>query len=472
MKSHVNKNTPIFNFISLILAEKNKQIKENILLGNLSFPKVLFFPLKRVNKFKTDTHEEFLKNLERQKQLLIVREEKEYLQKKIMKTDNKILSIKKYDSIINKRYSSLSSNNSGDTSKSNSKNSSPDNISYKKTIKTIKLQNNSKKKSYDNQITAISNNFNVSKSQNICSLPSLSKEKKKYKIYQMDVKPIQIKVYRSNSKVYNHEKEEKLEKNAKAFIKRINNSKKNMLKVMKKKRDYFSLKLKKEIDKLEKQKKNREDEYFKNLEQKQRDHWGLSNENNSRVNKENEKNKGGKKYHYYSPAQNLRMLQHFTKDLLNFNSELYYNNNVPDLNQYQNLLMAFNNNNINNNYYFEDIAIEKTLDNENKQKIISYINESEDEKIPSYNYINDIIKNEEFKENTNSEVNISLSKQFTDGRNNISSFPGSNISNNNISNIDNSIRKHLYYFNEPKYENDINNKNNYDRIKKKLNLNK
>ena len=110
----------------------------------------------------------------------------------------------------------------------------------------------------------------------------------------MDVKPIQIKVFRSNSKVNNHEKEEKLEKNAKAFIKRINNSKKNMLNIIKKRRDYYSLKLKNEIDKLEKQKKTREDEYFNDLESKQRDHWGLY-ENNNKPNKENEKNKGGKK---------------------------------------------------------------------------------------------------------------------------------------------------------------------------------
>ena len=463
MKSHVNQNTPIFNFISLILAEKNKQIKENILLGNLSLPKILFFPLNRINKFKTDIHEEFLQNLEREKQLLIVREEKEYLQKKISNTDNKILSIKKYDSIMNNRYKSLSSNIS-------SKNSSPNYIPHKGKTKLIKLQNNNKKNSsYDNQITAVPNNFTVSKSQNICSLPSLSKDKKKYKIYQMDVKPIQIKVFRSNSKVNNHEKEEKLEKNAKAFIKRINNSKKNMLNIIKKRRDYYSLKLKNEIDKLEKQKKTREDEYFNDLESKQRDHWGLY-ENNNKPNKENEKNKGGKKYHYYSPAQNLKMLHNFTKDLLNFNSELYYNNNVPDLNQYQNLLVAFNN--INNNYYFNDAVIENTSENENKQKIVSQINENTDERFQGYNNINNFIKNEEFKENTNTDVNISLSKQFTEGKNNISSFPGSNISNNNISSIDSSMRKNLYYFNEPRYENDINNKYNNDRIKQKLNLNK
>ena len=364
---------------------------------------------------------------------------------------------------MNNRYKSLSSNIS-------SKNSSPNYIPHKGKTKLIKLQNNNKKNSsYDNQITAVPNNFTVSKSQNICSLPSLSKDKKKYKIYQMDVKPIQIKVFRSNSKVNNHEKEEKLEKNAKAFIKRINNSKKNMLNIIKKRRDYYSLKLKNEIDKLEKQKKTREDEYFNDLESKQRDHWGLY-ENNNKPNKENEKNKGGKKYHYYSPAQNLKMLHNFTKDLLNFNSELYYNNNVPDLNQYQNLLVAFNN--INNNYYFNDAVIENTSENENKQKIVSQINENTDERFQGYNNINNFIKNEEFKENTNTDVNISLSKQFTEGKNNISSFPGSNISNNNISSIDSSMRKNLYYFNEPRYENDINNKYNYDRIKQKLNLNK
>ena len=43
------------------------------------------------------------------------------------------------------------------------------------------------------------------------------------------LKPIQIKSFKSNSKVNNHETEERLEKNAKAFIQKLNNNKKNVL---------------------------------------------------------------------------------------------------------------------------------------------------------------------------------------------------------------------------------------------------
>ena len=96
----LNPNIPISNFINAILTEKNKQIKENILLGNISFNSVLFYSKENEeNTFKTPSHISFLNNLNRQKQLQEVREEKANLEKKVNMVDNQLLSMK-YDSII------------------------------------------------------------------------------------------------------------------------------------------------------------------------------------------------------------------------------------------------------------------------------------------------------------------------------------------------------------------------------------
>lgn len=79
----LNPNTPLSNFIYTIINEKNKQIKENILLGNINFPKILIYSTRNEeNTFKSNSHIAFLNNLDKQKQLSEVREEKANLEKK------------------------------------------------------------------------------------------------------------------------------------------------------------------------------------------------------------------------------------------------------------------------------------------------------------------------------------------------------------------------------------------------------
>ena len=93
-----NPNTPLSNFIYTIINEKNKQIKENILLGNITFPKILFYSKTRgENIFKTDSHINFLNNLNTKKHLIDVQEEKSNLEKKVNLADNQLLSIKNYN---------------------------------------------------------------------------------------------------------------------------------------------------------------------------------------------------------------------------------------------------------------------------------------------------------------------------------------------------------------------------------------
>ena len=115
------------------------------------------------------------------------------------------------------------------------------------------------------------------------------------------------------------------------------------------------------------------------------------------------------------------MLKNISKDLLNFNSELYYNNNMPDILQYQILLAPLYNNNV-----------------MNKNSSTRMLNFDEMDNLRNIN-------------NTNLE-----SVEMTNG-DIVGNTSNNNYSNrNDESNIDNSFnKKHLYYFNEPKYENEL-----------------
>jgi hypothetical protein len=254
--------------------------------------------------------------------------------------------------------------------------------------------------------------------------------------------------------------EEKLEKNAKAFIKKINNYKKNLLAKINKKHEKFTIKLKNEIEKLEMQKKLKLDEYHSNNNYNNYNNiYGnnLYNNNNNNIDNYNFNNYSNfnshrqeeyknspdnsniknnnrtkitnKKYYHYSPYgyNNPKMLRNLSKDLLNFNSALYYDNNIPDIIQYQSLLVPLyrNNNMIYSGGSMPLLNIEEidTVRN-NNQDIIDITNgdiAGNTSKINNYSYRNDDTVND------NNAVDYSFNK------------------------------KHLYYFNEPKYEMELTN---------------
>ena len=416
----LNPNTPLSNFIYSILNEKNKQIKENILLGDINFPKILFYSKrKEENTLKAPSHIEFLNNLNRQKQLSEVREEKLNLEKKVNMVDNQLLSIKNHNKSqikpnLNERYLNINLNN---------------NINNTNRISSEK---NSKSK---NKNTKSSSSEKKSKNKNVNSLPSLGKPQiKNKKIYNIGLKPIQIKSFKSNSKINNHETEERLEKNAKAFIRKIKDNKKNLLAMINKKQEKFSLRLKNEIEKMEKQKQLQFENNIYNTNNV--DYYNINNINNysnfNNIKKEENNyssnnsriinNKQKKKYYHYSPYnyKNPEMLKNISNDLINFNSELYYNNNIPDIIQYQFLLAPLYQNN-----------------NMAKMGSAPLINIDDNFRINN---------NPEIKDMTNGEIIGNLSR--------INNYSYRNDeSNYDINNNDNSFnKKHLYYFNEPKYE--------------------
>lgn len=439
----LNPNIPISNFINAILTEKNKQIKENILLGNIKFHDIIFYSNQTENNsLKSPSHLSFLDNLQRQKQLLEVREEKSNLEKKVSMVDNQLLSIKNNNIIpnnlnLNERYIYTNLNNSNVNNDNNEKN-----ISVSQQIK-----NKSKSKSKKSLLSE-------KKAEKIISLPTLGKEKKeknKMKIKNIYVKnivlkPIETKSFKSNSKVNNHETEEKLEKDARAFIQKLNKNKQKELAKINKRQERIALKLKNEIEKRQRENQLKMDEYNYNNQNQNIFNNNIYdyNSNNAknylrkyRIKNVNEyyqensvtKKQKNKKYYHYSPYnyKNPKMLKNISKDLLNYNSELYYNNNIPDIIQYQVILAPFykNNNMI------------------NKGRSTPYINVEDINNVymNNNNNIPDII------DMTNGEL-ISNNSRFNN--NNYSS----RIDESNMdSNIDNSFnKKHLYFFNEPKYE--------------------
>ena len=428
----LNYNTPLSNYIYSIITDKNKQIKENILLGNIKFNDILFYSnQKENNPLKTPSHLSFLNNLQRQKQLLEVREEKANLEKKVSLADNQLLSIKNKNKVLNnlnfnERYINTNLNNSKvNHTNSNSKNSKSKN-------KNKKSSSSEKKNKNNNSI-----------------LPTLGKEKK-IKVKNLDLLPIQIKPYKSNSKVNNHETEEKLEKDARAFIQKINKNKQKELAKISKRQQRFALKLKNEIEKKQRENHLKLNEYnrIQYMYKNNGENFIQNNNNNNaynysnvyRMREENQyspdnsmiKRHKNKKYHHYSPYnyKNPKMLKNISKDLLNFNSELYYNNNIPDILQYQYLLSPFykNNNMI------------------NKGRSTPYIDVEDINNM----YMNNNIQNiPDIIDMTNGEIHGNNISRFNN--NNYSSRIDESNMDSNI--IDNSFnKKHLYFFNEPKYE--------------------
>ena len=371
-----NQNIPIYNFIFSSLKEKISNIKENILLGNIKFPSEVKYSMKK-DIFQTKSQNLFLNNLSNQLYLTKIKEEKNFLTKKVEITDNKLQIIRKYNN------SNIDLRNY-----------------YNKNNKYIHTINTSNKKILKS----------ISTAENSSTLPLLSENNinRRNRPNLIEIKPIIRKAYKYNNKIMNNINEEELEKNAKEFIQRINNNKKNTLSIKRQKQQRDYLRLKKQIE-IEEQKR------------KMREEFELLRKNNE--NKENSQKKNRniinmnyttKKYKYYNPNRNKELLKNYTDDIAEYNSQFYYDNNIPNLSRIHPVYSAKNYNNligpnVNDNYINERINSEVSL--------------------PVYYNIN-----QNFVDVNPSNINESQA-------------------NNNSSMLNTSEKKHLYYFNELKYEN-------------------
>ena len=367
---NINRNIPIFNFIYSSLKEKNNEIKEKILLGNIHFPSKIQYTTQK-NKLQLDNHKLFINNLSNKISLIKIQEEKSFLNNKIEITHNKINNLKKNFN---------SSNN---------------------TIKKIYNRYNNKNNNNDYKTIPKS----ISNVDNMNSLPLLS-DRRRHKL--IEIKPIVHKKYISKNKIMNNDYENDLEQNAKEFVKRINNSKMNNLSLRKQKQEKDYLRLKKQIEIMEKKRKMREDFEFQRKYGEKVDDSKKKNININ-INKIKFPNK---KYHYFNKNKNKILVKNLTEELSDFNSQLYYNYPNPYINQYKQL---FNTNNISNNNINEIVDY--------KKKMITDVNRP-------------IINETKNKSKILPEASLNVSNE---------------TGTNNNSLLNTSEKKHLYYFNELKY---------------------
>ena len=377
----INKNIPNYNFITSLIREKNNNIKENILLGNIHFPEMLIYSPKTL--LESENHVIFINKLSNKLSLEKIKEEKNFLNKKIEMTNNKIDNIKNY---INK-----------ETVKRYYNDLLPP-LNFSNILPIIKEKKEKNKKSKEK--------FNKNK-------------------LLMEIKPLPSK--RGNQvlidKRLNKEKEYDLEQNAKEFIRKINNYKINNINMKKQKQKLDFLRLQKEIEIAERKKQKEEYELIQKREELKQNFLKKQNLFNNYNNEMSPQKIKRKRYHYYNNPQNSSR-KNRNKMMKNFSYVFHNNNNYNYNYQFYNNINNINNN-FNGGYYiYPNINPYQQYNNNDKDR-----------------------RNTENNGTINAENNGMMYKEQ------------SNHSIANESRINNSIlntteKKHLYYFNDLKYENE------------------
>ena len=245
-----------------------------------------------------------------------------------------------------------------------------------------------------------------------------SKDKLKKKIL-IEIKPLPSK--RSNQKLIdkriNKENEYNLEQNAKEFIRKINNFKMNNIALKRQKQNHDLMRLKKEIAYAERRKLIEEYELQKKREErKQRlSKKKIDNNINKMINV---------KYHYYNSSNSSnkknKMVKNFSYIINDYNYPFYNNNN---------------NNNFFSNSPYQQMINQEQINNQNIYMNNNPISDRERRNTENPNSIK--------IENNNSNIGYkeSYPSIINDSRSNNNSF------------LNTSEKKHLYYFNDLKYEN-------------------
>ena len=288
-------------------------------------------------------------------------------------------------------------------------------------ISNIKIKNIKKQYNYESAKKPLNKNKNIlPKLLPSNRLPTI-KEKNKQKPIKtkllIEIKPLPTK--KSNQllidKMLNKENEYDLEQNAKEFIRKINNFKINNITLKKQKQKRDLLRLKQEIAIAEKRKQREEYELLKKREEMKQNilkRQFMKDFNNYNMNPPKVH-----RYHYYNPNSAKK------RNKIQKNFSYAYNNN-------EYIYQYYNNNNINNGYnIYPNI-------NPYPQMIVNNINDNE-------------IRNTENLGHMQNESNNNSNIIYKDSNN--YSIINETRSNNSILNT--SEKKHLYYFNDLKYEN-------------------
>ena len=366
----INSNTPIYDFISSAIKEKNNLIKENVLLGNINFPDKISYIPKILTQ--SEEHIMFLDNLSNKISLEKIKEEKQTLNNKIEISNIKIKDIKK-------RYNYESA----------------------------------KKPLNKNKIILPK----LLKSNILPTIKEKTKEKSLRTKLLIEIKPLPS--IKSNQllidKMLSKENEYDLEQNAKEFIRKINNFKMNNITMKKQKQKRDLQRLKHEIEIAEKRKQREEYELLKKREEMKQNilkRQYMKDFNNYNINPPKVH-----RYHYYNPNSAKKR----NKIPKNF-SYAYSNNNNEYIYQYYN--------NINNNGYN------------------IYPNINPYQQLVMYNDTNEIRNTENLGQIQNESNNNNSNIAYKDSNN--YSIINESRSNNSILNT--SEKRHLYYFNDLKYE--------------------
>ena len=330
------------NFLSSLIDSKNNQTKEDILLGKIIFPPYNS-TLENIDSFQTKENRIIKNNLLKEYKLNLYDEERKKLKKNILNYEIQLKNLKQLNKDINLKLNIKEQNRlkSAYTSNQNNIDKNNNKITQINSL-TRESSNYHNKKNYE-VIKSIStnkyeiNNKSISSPKNIVVKKNIPKN--------IFIKPLISSFKRDFSRINNEDKEQKLEDEAKAFIRRINGVKSNQrtLKINKNKSDYYK-KIEEEMKLYYEKKEKEKEDYNKYL--------------NSNEYKEEKKNKFGyfegkpiinKKYHYYSSrGKNRNKFNNYGNNIIRNQLKNYEENtsnllnDIPNINQYKYLNIETN----------------------------------------------------------------------------------------------------------------------------------
>ena len=251
------------NFLSSLIDSKNNQTKEDILLGKIIFPPYNS-TLENIDSFQTKENRIIKNNLLKEYKLNLYDEERKKLKKNILNYEIQLKNLKQLNKDINLKLNIKEQNRLKSAYTSNQNNIDKNNNKITQINSLTRESSNYHNKQNYEVIKSIStnkyeiNNKSISSPKNIVVKKNIPKN--------IFIKPLISSFKRDFSRINNEDKEQKLEDEAKAFIRRINGVKSNqrILKINKNKSDYYK-KIEEEMKLYYEKKEKEKEDYNKYL---------------------------------------------------------------------------------------------------------------------------------------------------------------------------------------------------------------
>ena len=416
-------DTPLNTFLSSIITDKNKQTKDDIISGNIKMPNYIHYSSEN-SPVDFNYNRIFIGNLLKRYQMTLFAEEKRKLLNNVSDINVKLANLRNSNESSKLNKITIESRvKSSQINKRSNNNNDYDNYNFNNNNNNH-LKNN--KSLFFNENINSKKNLNLNYINNNKKLNSFN-QKKNYqsqKIISYGINPIQSSKRYDLLKYEQNENDIIKQKEAEAFVKRLREIK-NTNEVLKRKKETES--------------------YFKHLEEdiklweknriiieKNKHIQNLIDRQNNKIKKYDVLNQKivNKKYHYYNPNISENLNKNKSYENYNNNNNEYYNNKNNNFQSLPNINYNNNNNNNNNKIFNNNINSD----------------------------INNLSKNDIFKDLDNGEINLSLSKYYSNinnngNNNNVETINMDNNNNNSFSIINSSMntKKSPYFFNDPKY---------------------